>query len=377
MSFRQRRPLARAAIAGVVLGSLVLLGGPAWTGSLVSAAGFSIRLEAGPQTGYRFSPTGTILGRKTVTMAAPATASADSRSSVPNQAGTYFRITAGQFAGYRIRESLIAYVPGKVGEVIWSPTRTISFGAGRYLGYTFGSAADLADDQARFQQHIVQRHGVPAGDHRRAAVRPHEQWLVDRLLDADRHGWVHDSPADHLLDAGKGRARLRRDLHAGGDDRRADRTDVRHGRPDDAGDGRHGAADRRPCLRDRLPDRRRSIHDRGPRGDGTDRGPSRALRDREPHAAPLQPAGWGRGFGMPGRSADRRPDSGRAPRGGRGVRARSPRRPVFPTGGRRTALTTRVSEPPRRRSATRRPSCGTSTRSTGSRPRTAARRRGR
>ena len=233
------------------------------------------------------------------------------------------------------------------------------------------------DDQARFQQHIVQRHGVPAGDHRRAAVRPHEQWLVDRLLDADRHGWVHDSPADHLLDAGKGRARLRRDLHAGGDDRRADRTDVRHGRPDDAGDGRHGAADRRPCLRDRLPDRRRSIHDRGPRGDGTDRGPSRALRDREPHAAPLQPARWGRGFGMPGRSADRRPDSGRAPRGGRGVRARSPRRPVFPTGGRRTALTTRVSEPPRRRSATRRPSCGTSTRSTGSRPRTAARRRGR
>ena len=112
--------------------------------TLVAAASYTVRLEAGPQTGYRFSPTGTILGRKTVTLAAPATATADSRSSVPNQPGTYFRITAGQFAGYRIRESLIAHVPGKAGEVIWNPTRTITFGAGRYLGYTFDSAADLA-----------------------------------------------------------------------------------------------------------------------------------------------------------------------------------------------------------------------------------------
>ena len=119
---------------------------------MVAAASYSVRLEAGPQTGYRFSSTGTILGRKTVTLAAPATATADSRSSVPNQPGTYFRITAGQFAGYRIRESLIAHVPGKAGEVIWNPTRTITFGAGRYLGYTFDSAADLATTRARFQQ---------------------------------------------------------------------------------------------------------------------------------------------------------------------------------------------------------------------------------
>ena len=110
----------------------------------VLAATYSVQLEAGPHTGYRFSPAGTILGRKTVMLAAPATATADSRSSVPNQPGTYFRITAGQFAGYRLRESLMAHVSGKVGEVIWSPTRTITFGAGRYLGYTFDSAAELA-----------------------------------------------------------------------------------------------------------------------------------------------------------------------------------------------------------------------------------------
>ena len=102
-----------------------------------AAATYSVRLEAGPQTGYRFSSTGTVLGRKTVTLASPTTATADSRSSVPNQPGTYYRITAGQFANYRIRESIVAHVPGKVGEVVWSPTRSITLSAGRYLGYRF------------------------------------------------------------------------------------------------------------------------------------------------------------------------------------------------------------------------------------------------
>jgi len=130
--------------ATLVVGAFVALSVLSLAPTMVEAASYSVRLEAGPQTGYRFSSTGTILGRKTVTLAAPATATADSRSSVPNQAGTYFRITAGQFAGYRVRESLIAHVPGKAGEVTWNPTRTITFGAGRYLGYTFDSAADLA-----------------------------------------------------------------------------------------------------------------------------------------------------------------------------------------------------------------------------------------
>ena len=108
-----------------------------------AAATYTVHLEAGPQTGYRFSSTGTILGRKTVTLAAPATATADSRSSVPNQAGTYYRITAGQFANYKIRESIVAHVPGKIGEVIWSPTRTITLPAGRYLGYRFDASWGL------------------------------------------------------------------------------------------------------------------------------------------------------------------------------------------------------------------------------------------
>jgi peptidoglycan/xylan/chitin deacetylase (PgdA/CDA1 family) len=135
MTTRRITPFALAAL--LALAVFPLAAGPA------AAATYSVRLEAGPQTGYRFSSTGTILGRKTVTLASPAAATADSRSSVPNQPGTYYRITAGQFTGYRIRESLVAHVPGKIGEVLWSPTRTITLPAGRYLGYQFDAAWDL------------------------------------------------------------------------------------------------------------------------------------------------------------------------------------------------------------------------------------------
>jgi peptidoglycan/xylan/chitin deacetylase (PgdA/CDA1 family) len=141
MSLRHVPPVHHG--AALVVAAVVALTVLSLAPTKVEAA-YSLRLEAGPQTGYRFSSNGTLLGRKTVALAVPATATAAARSSVPNQPGTYFRITAGQFAGYRIRESLVAYVPGKVGEIIWSPTRTITFGAGRYLGYTFDSAADLA-----------------------------------------------------------------------------------------------------------------------------------------------------------------------------------------------------------------------------------------
>jgi peptidoglycan/xylan/chitin deacetylase (PgdA/CDA1 family) len=132
MSKRHLPLLTVAAL--LALATLPLTAAPA------AAATYSVRLEAGPQTGYRFSSTGAILGRKTVTLTAPATATADSRSSVPNQPGTYYRITTGQFANYRIRESIVAHVPGKVGEVIWSPTRTITIAAGRYLGYRFDAS---------------------------------------------------------------------------------------------------------------------------------------------------------------------------------------------------------------------------------------------
>jgi peptidoglycan/xylan/chitin deacetylase (PgdA/CDA1 family) len=136
--------MTRRRMWSLALAVLVALGALSVGPPGVAAATYGVRLEAGPQTGYRFSSTGTILGRKTVTLGSPITLTAESRSSVPNQPGTYYRITSGLFAGYRIRESLVAYVPGKIGQARWSPTRKITFPAGRYLGYTFDAEWDLA-----------------------------------------------------------------------------------------------------------------------------------------------------------------------------------------------------------------------------------------
>jgi peptidoglycan/xylan/chitin deacetylase (PgdA/CDA1 family) len=136
--------MARRLIPILAVAALMAVGTLPLAVQPVAAGSYTVRLEAGPQTGYRFSATGAILGRLTVNLASPATATSASRSSVPNRSGTYYRITTGQFAGYRIRESLVAYVPGKIGEVVWSPTRRITFPTGRYLGYRFDAAWALA-----------------------------------------------------------------------------------------------------------------------------------------------------------------------------------------------------------------------------------------
>jgi peptidoglycan/xylan/chitin deacetylase (PgdA/CDA1 family) len=131
-------------IAILAFSALLTLATLPLTAAPVNAATYSVRLEAGPHTGFRFSSTGTILERTSVTLTGPRTATADTRSTIPNRTGGWFRMTTGPLAGYRVRESLMAYVPGKIGELTWNPARAITFRAGRYLGYTFDADWDLA-----------------------------------------------------------------------------------------------------------------------------------------------------------------------------------------------------------------------------------------
>jgi peptidoglycan/xylan/chitin deacetylase (PgdA/CDA1 family) len=102
-----------------------------------------VRLEAGPQTGYRFSSSGAIVARKSVTLSGKALSQTDRRRVVPNRTGIWIRLTSGTLAGYEVRESPVAYVPGKAGDTAYRPAATISIPAGRYLGYRWDSAWDL------------------------------------------------------------------------------------------------------------------------------------------------------------------------------------------------------------------------------------------
>lgn len=136
-----RRLLGVAIALGLVV---TLLPSPASAPDVAAATLRTVRLEAGPQTGYRFSSTGAIVARKDVTLSGKATSQTDRRRVVPNRTGIWLRLTTGTLAGFEVRESPVAYIPGKAGDTTYSPAATVSLPAGRYLGYRWDAEWDLA-----------------------------------------------------------------------------------------------------------------------------------------------------------------------------------------------------------------------------------------
>ena len=103
-----------------------------------------VRLEAGPQTGYRFSSTGAITARKDVTLSGKTTSQTDRRRLVPGRSGIYLRLTTGSLAGYEVLESAVAHIPGKAGDTAYASAATVQMPAGRYLGYRWDTSWGLA-----------------------------------------------------------------------------------------------------------------------------------------------------------------------------------------------------------------------------------------
>ena len=136
-SWSRLAPRPRGPMLALMLGLTLVAGfGPA--GPAASAATLrDVRLEAGPQRGYQFSATGTVLASKAITLAAKATVKTDQRRLVPNQTGIWLRIVNGALAGLEVRESPTAYIPGIAGDTAYGPSTTVRLGAGRYLGYRF------------------------------------------------------------------------------------------------------------------------------------------------------------------------------------------------------------------------------------------------
>ena len=128
-----------------VLTAAALAGGLLLTGAApVEGATRDVRLEAGPHTGYRFSTSGAVVARRSITVSGPTASTTDRRRVVPNHSGIYLRITSGSLRGYEVLESSVAYVPGTAGDTAYRPSATVRFAAGRYLGYRFDGDGDLA-----------------------------------------------------------------------------------------------------------------------------------------------------------------------------------------------------------------------------------------
>jgi uncharacterized protein YkwD len=81
-----------------------------WTFRATTVQSFSpqrtVAFAAGTYTGFRFSGTGTILGRRSYRLGHSSTAPTSKRAVIAGHPGTWYYITAGVWAGYWVRASL-------------------------------------------------------------------------------------------------------------------------------------------------------------------------------------------------------------------------------------------------------------------------------
>ncbi|HEX2767560.1 MAG TPA: polysaccharide deacetylase family protein [Candidatus Limnocylindria bacterium] len=131
-----------ALVATVATGTWALTGpSAALAVSPTPSAPMAMRLEAGHVTGHLLNPsTGAISGSKAVTIAAPTTVQSTQRAFVGSRGGFFLRMSTGPLAGYWVRESIVAYVIGFVGQQIFSPPRTITIPAGDVQGFKFDAS---------------------------------------------------------------------------------------------------------------------------------------------------------------------------------------------------------------------------------------------
>ena len=131
-----------------------------------AAAALAVRLEAGPQTGYRFDAAGKVLQSKKVTLPSPVNVSGSTRAWIAGR-GTHLRVASGTFGGWWIKESMTAYIPGLVVNTVYSPPARAVFPAGSYLGYKFDAGWKIASTKravlSRDSSASILRRGVIHG----------------------------------------------------------------------------------------------------------------------------------------------------------------------------------------------------------------------
>ena len=137
---RAVRPAFRRLLPSLALLALLAAVLPS---AITAATTRTVRLEAGIQRGYTFNSSGAILTSKTVTHRTPVNVVSDARVWVSNR-GAFLRITSGALAGFLVRESMTAYVPGLLVTKGYDPAARVDFPQGTYLGYRFDASWRIA-----------------------------------------------------------------------------------------------------------------------------------------------------------------------------------------------------------------------------------------
>jgi hypothetical protein len=111
-----------------------------WPGETYNPAR-TLSFAPGTYVGRRFSATGTITASKSYTLASSSAAPTNQKSTIPNQGGNWYYITAGVWEGYWIPESsgttLGSPSPAASGATTYNPAAALVFKAGSHTGYTF------------------------------------------------------------------------------------------------------------------------------------------------------------------------------------------------------------------------------------------------
>ena len=136
------------AVAGAVrrmLLGLVVIALVGWAGAAdAAAAGYTLRLQAGPQRTVTFDGAWRVTSTRTTTLPSPVTRMASARHTV-SSSEAWIRISSGSLAGRWVRESSVAYIPGFQGRTTYSPPRTGTLPPATYELYRFASSGSMSE----------------------------------------------------------------------------------------------------------------------------------------------------------------------------------------------------------------------------------------
>ncbi len=121
---------------------------PAGNGEANYSPAVRLTFRQGTHTGYKFSASGALLASRTTTLATDSGANTSMLRQLPNQAGSWFYVVNGAWAGYWVRQSSAISLPGATAvagsdDVTFVPAVRLTFKIGTHTGYRFSSAGAM------------------------------------------------------------------------------------------------------------------------------------------------------------------------------------------------------------------------------------------
>ena len=106
-----------------------------------------VTVAAGSHTGFAFDKRGRVTGQQSIRLTAPATLTADERTRISGRDGHWYRIAAGDLAGYHVREQADAVLMrGEYLAHSYDPPLPVTLPAGSpHTGLRFDSDGELSD----------------------------------------------------------------------------------------------------------------------------------------------------------------------------------------------------------------------------------------